>query len=111
MALVWFLLRRRRSANDIPKDAHQVEDDMGSGAPYYQAGKQGAYNMGDYNNSQVLPGTVYAHEKPAHDYGQSRGAGGQDVYEMQAVHAMELPAEQDNGKVGLGVKGVDGFGR
>ena len=50
---------------------------MGSGAPYYQAGNQGAYNMGDYNNSQVLPGTVYAHEKPAQDFGQSRGAGGQ----------------------------------
>ena len=96
---MWFLLRRRKNANDIPKDAHQVDDDLGP-KPWGQGDANAGYHMGDYNNSQVLPSTVYAHEKPAQDFGQSRGAGGQGVYEMQAVSAAELPAEQGKGGVG-----------
>lgn len=51
----------------------------------------------------MMPAAGYAHEKAAYDTSERGVNGGMGAFEMQAVSAMELPAEEagKGGKMGF----------
>ncbi|KAF1978352.1 hypothetical protein BU23DRAFT_524916 [Bimuria novae-zelandiae CBS 107.79] len=89
IALVWFLLaRRRRNKNAIPKGAHQVADDFGGPKTYYRSEAPAEYPA----EHAAHGGVVYAHEKAM--YGQPAQLNdSHGVFEMHANNAMELSAD------------------
>ncbi|KAJ4349741.1 uncharacterized protein N0V89_008359 [Didymosphaeria variabile] len=96
VGLVWFLLARRRK-NVIPKDAHQMADDLGGPKTYYRSEGQTQYNSHEvsaYPQEKSLSAETHASEWRPSQLNDGHGA-----FEMQAVNAQELPAE--------GMKGGD----
>ncbi|KAF9740341.1 hypothetical protein PMIN06_009626 [Paraphaeosphaeria minitans] len=89
VGLVWFLLARRRKINAIPKNAHQMADDFGGPKTYYRS-----ESLTQANSHEV---SAYRPEKAG--WRPSQLNDGHGAFEMQAVSAQELPADQA-GKMG-----------
>jgi hypothetical protein len=83
VALVWFLLARRRKNNVNPSDPHQMADDFGGPKTMDRFEGQTQYNSHE----------VSAHPREKSEWIPSQLNDGHGAFEMQAASAHEMPAE------------------